>query len=161
YEFRRFVNAKQAVAVSSGTAALELALRAVGIGSGDEVIVPANSFFATAEAVSNVGATPVFADVNASTFHMDIASVERVFTPRTRAAIPVHLYGRAMDTAELGEFAARHGITLIEDAAQAHGAELNGVKVGGSGRLCCFSFYPGKNLGAYGEGGAVTGGDPK
>src|SRR5437867_4164876 len=82
YEFRRFVNAKQAVAVSSGTAALELALRAIGIGSGDEVIVPANSFFATAEAVSNVGATPVFADVNASTFHMDIASVERVFTPR-------------------------------------------------------------------------------
>jgi dTDP-4-amino-4,6-dideoxygalactose transaminase len=159
-EFSRFVGAKYAVGVSSGTSALELALKAAGIGLGDDVIVPANSFFATAEAVSNVGARPVFADVDPITFHMDMSSVRRVRTPKTRAIIPVHLYGRAMDLIELEQYAARKGWTIIEDAAQAHGASCKGVKVGGSGRLTCFSFYPGKNLGAYGDAGAVTGNDP-
>jgi len=159
-EFNRFVGAKFAVGVSSGTAALELALKASGIGPGAEVIVPANTFFATAEAVSNVGARPIFADVDPITFHIDMNSVQQVWTAKTRAIIPVHLYGRAVDLTELEAFAALHGLTIIEDACQAHGAVRNGVKVGGSGWLTCFSFYPGKNLGAYGDGGAVTGGDP-
>lgn len=151
-----YVGASYAIGVGSGTAALELALKAASIGPGDEVIVPANSFFATAEAVSNIGARPVFADVDPTTFHMDLASVERALTLRTRALIPVHLYGRAMDLAEFERLAARHHLQIIEDAAQALGAERAGIKVGGSGRLTCFSFYPAKNLGAYGDAGAVT-----
>lgn len=159
-EFARFVRSRYAVGVSSGTAALELALKAARITAGDEVIVPANSFFATAEAVSNVGARPVFGDVDPMTFHLDVASVERLINPRTRAVIVVHLYGRAMDISALQELADRHGLTIIEDAAQAHGTERDGVQTGGSGRLTCFSFYPGKNLGAYGDGGAVTCNNP-
>ena len=155
-EFSRFVGAKYCIGVSSGTAALELALRAAGIGPGDEVIVPANSFFATAEAVSNVGAMPLFADVDPITFLLDLRSVESLTTTRVRAVIPVHLYGRAMDIAPLEAFATPRGIRIIEDSAQAHGAAFGGKTVGGSGRLTCFSFYPGKNLGAYGDGGAVT-----
>jgi len=155
-EFARFVGAKYAVAVSSGTSALELALKAAGIRPGDEVIVPANSFFATAEAVSNVGAKPVFADVDPCTFHLDAASAESLITPKTRAILPVHLYGRAADLTAIERLAARYDLQIIEDAAQAHGVGRNGVKVGGSGRMTCFSFYPGKNLGAYGDGGAVT-----
>jgi dTDP-4-amino-4,6-dideoxygalactose transaminase len=158
--FSCFVRSRYTVGVSSGTAALELALKAARIGAGDEVIVPANSFFATAEAVSNVGAWPVFADVDPLTFHLEVTSVERVMTPRTRAVIVVHLYGRVMDISDLQELADRRGLTVIEDAAQAHGTERNGVHTGGSGRLTCFSFYPGKNLGAYGDGGAVTCNDP-
>lgn len=159
-EFARFVGSRYAIGVGSGTAALELALKAAGIVAGDEVIVPANSFFATAEAVSNVGARPVFADVHSGTFHLNTDSVERLITPRTRAIIPVHLYGRAMHLARLQEVADRHGLTIIEDAAQAHGTECDGVRTGGSGRLTCFSFYPGKNLGAYGDAGLVTCNDP-
>jgi len=155
-QFSHFVGSRYAIGVGSGTAALELALKAICIEAGDEVIVPANSFFATAEAVSNVGARPVFADVDPMTFHLDVARAERLVTPRTRAIIPVHLYGRAMHMAALQELAERHRLTIIEDAAQAHGTELDGIRVGGSGRLTCFSFYPGKNLGAYGDAGAVT-----
>ena len=155
-QFARFVGSRFAVGVGSGTAALELALKTAGIAAGDEVIVPANSFFATAEAVSNLCATPVFGDVDPSTFHLDAASLERLITPRTRAVIAVHLYGRAMDMTALQEVADRHRLTIIEDAAQAHGTERDGISIGGSGRLTCFSFYPGKNLGAYGDGGAVT-----
>ena len=155
-QFARFVGSKFAIGVGSGTAALELALRTAGIAAGDEVIVPANSFFATAEAVSNLCATPVFADVDPLTFHLDAASVERLIAPRTRAIIAVHLYGRAMNMTGLQEVAERHRLTIIEDAAQAHGTEREGIPVGGSGRLTCFSFYPGKNLGACGDAGAVT-----
>lgn len=160
-EFARTVGAKYCLGMSSGTSALELALKAAGIGRDDEVIVPANSFFATAEAVSNVGGRPIFADVNADTFHLDIASAERVITPKTRAIIPVHLYGRAMDMAPVEAFASKHKLVIIEDAAQAQDVGRGGIKVGGSGRLTCFSFYPGKNLGAYGDAGAVTCNDPK
>jgi dTDP-4-amino-4,6-dideoxygalactose transaminase len=155
-QFARFVGSRYAIGVGSGTAALELALKAAQIGAGDEVILPANSFFATAEAVSNVGARPVFADVNPRTFHLDVASAERLITTRTRAIIPVHLYGWAMDMMEFQNLADRHRLTIIEDAAQAHGTERDGIPVGGSGRLTCFSFYPGKNLGAYGDGGIVN-----
>ncbi len=157
--FAECVGARYAVGVASGTAALELALKASGIGPGDDVVVPTNTFFATAEAVTNVGARPVFADVHPVTHHLDADSVEYAFTSKTRAVIPVHLYGRAMDLTEVEQFAQSRGIAIIEDAAQAHGAEHNGVKVGGSGHLTCFSFYPGKNLGAYGDAGAVTGND--
>lgn len=159
-QFARFVGSRYAIGVSSGTSALELALKAAQVAASDEVIVPANSFFATAEAVSNVGAKPVFADVDPRTYHLDVNSVERRITAKTRAIIPVHLYGWAMDMTALQELAERRGLTIIEDAAQAHGTERDGVQVGGSGRLTCFSFYPGKNLGAYGDAGIVTCNDP-
>ena len=155
-EFARYAGAKYAVGVSSGTSALELVLKAADIGPGDEVIVPANSFFATAEAVSNIGAVPVFADVDPKTFHLDVAAVERRISKKTRAIIPVHLYGHAMDLTELERICAHHRLELIEDAAQAHGVGRKGATVGASGRLTCFSFYPGKNLGAYGDAGAIT-----
>ena len=155
-QFAEYVGARYAVATGSGTAALELVLRAWGLGSGDEVIVPASTFFATAEAVSIVGATPVFADVDPETMHLTVASVERCLTPRTKAIIPVHLYGRAMDLTAIEQLAAHRGLYLLEDACQASGARLQGVHVGGTGRPACFSFYPGKNLGAYGDGGAIT-----
>jgi dTDP-4-amino-4,6-dideoxygalactose transaminase len=160
-EFADYVGAKYAIGLSSGTSALELALKAAGIGPGDEVIVPANTFFATAEAVSNIGATPVFADVVSETFHVDVSSVAEHITRRTKAIIPVHLYGRAMDLTQLLELSRETGLLIIEDAAQAHGSSWNGARVGSSGRLCCFSFYPGKNLGAYGDAGAVTTDDPE
>jgi len=159
-QFARFVGSRYAIGVSSGTSALELALKTAQVAAGDEVIVPANSFFATAEAVSNVGAKPVFADVDPRTYHLDVNSVECCITAKTRAIIPVHLYGWAMDMAAFQELAERHRLAIIEDAAQAHGTERNGVQIGGSGRLTCFSFYPGKNLGAYGDAGIVTCDDP-
>jgi dTDP-4-amino-4,6-dideoxygalactose transaminase len=155
-EFAEFTGARYAIGVSSGTAALELALKASGVTSGDEVIVPANSFFATAEAVSNVGAAPVFGDVDPVTFHLDMDDLERRIGPRTRAVIPVHLYGRAMDLTRLAEICAHRNVSIIEDAAQAHGTAINGIKTGSSNRPTCFSFYPGKNLGAYGDAGAIT-----
>jgi dTDP-4-amino-4,6-dideoxygalactose transaminase len=155
-EFSALAGSRYTVAVGSGTAALELALKAAGIAPGDEVIVPANSFFATAEAVSNVGAIPVFVDVDPATFHIDNSRIERAITSKTRAIIPVHLYGWAADLAEIERLASAHRLQIIEDACQAHGVARTGVPIGGSGRLTCFSFYPGKNLGAYGDGGAIT-----
>jgi dTDP-4-amino-4,6-dideoxygalactose transaminase len=159
-EFARYVGARHAIAVSSGTVALELVFRALGLGAGDEVIVPANTFIATAEAVSNVGAIPVFADVDPLTHHLDTASAERAITPRTRAIVPVHLYGRAMDLTEIEQLAAAHNLFLVEDACQAHGARHEGRRIGGSRHPACFSFYPGKNLGACGDAGAITCNDP-
>ena len=158
-EFAAYVGTDYVVGVSSGTSALELALKAAGIGPLDDVIVPANSFFATAEAVSNVGAQPIFADVDAFTGHIDASSAEHVLTPETRAIIPVHLYGWALDMGHIESLADKYGLLIIEDAAQAHGVGRAGKKVGSSGRLTCFSFYPGKNLGALGDAGAVTTGD--
>lgn len=155
-KFAAFVGAKFAVGLSSGTSALELALKVAGIQPEDEVIVPANSFIATAEAASNLGARPVFVDVDPATFHLDVRSAETVITHKTRAIIPVHLYGRAMRLERLEEFAAHHRLQVIEDACQAHGVAIAGRRVGGSGNLTCYSFYPGKNLGAYGDAGAVT-----
>lgn len=155
-EFARFVGSRYAIGVGSGTAALELALKAAGIGKDAEVILPANTFFATAEAVTNIGATPVFADVDPFTFHLDPSSVGRLISARTRAIIPVHLFGRAMDLTEIERLAALYHLQIIEDACQAHGVCREGLRVGGSGRLACFSFYPGKNLGAYGDAGAIT-----
>jgi dTDP-3-amino-3,4,6-trideoxy-alpha-D-glucose transaminase len=160
-EFAQYTGAQFALAVGSGTAALELAFKAAHIGPGDEVIVPANSFFATAEAVSNVGARPVFADVDPATFHLNAATVEPHLTPKTRAIVPVHLYGRAVDLKGIERLAEAHDLQIIEDACQASGTQRQGTRIGGSGRLTCFSFYPGKNLGAYGDGGAITCNDKK
>ncbi len=159
-DYAAFVGAGYCVGVANGTDAITLALKAAGIGSGDEVLVPANSFFATAEAVSNANAIPIFVDVDPVSFHMSLAGAEEAITSRTRAIIPVHLYGRAMDLGGFEALAARRNLVLIEDCAQAHGAEIRGQVIGSSGRLTCYSFYPGKNLGAYGDGGAVTTSDP-
>ncbi len=155
-EFARFCTATHAVGVASGTAALELTLRACGIGAGDEVVTSAHTFIATAEAISSVGARPVFADIDARTYNLDAHAAETVLTPATRAILPVHIYGQPADMDALAALAARHNLVLIEDAAQAHGATWNGRTVGVLGDAACFSFYPGKNLGAYGDAGAVT-----
>ncbi len=157
--FASHVGAAGAVGVSSGTAALELAMRALGVVAGDEVITTAHTFIATAEAIMNIGAVPVFADVDPATFNIDPNHVESLISSRTRAILPVHLYGQPADLRALMDIANRHGLWLIEDAAQAHGAEIADRRCGSIGHLACFSFYPGKNLGAYGDAGAVTGND--
>jgi len=144
------------IACNSGTSALHLALLAANVGAGDEVITVSMTFTATAAAISYTGATPVFVDVDPESFTMDPAQVEAKITPKTKAIMPVHLYGQAADLDPLREIADRHGLTLIEDAAQAHLAEYKGRRVGGIGHVSGFSFYPGKNLGAYGEGGLVA-----
>jgi dTDP-4-amino-4,6-dideoxygalactose transaminase len=158
-EFASFIGARGAVGVASGTAALHLALRATGIKPGDEVITTAHTFIATAEAISHAGATPVFVDIDPATFNLDPALVEAAITPRTRAIVPVHLYGQPADMTAISTIAGAHGLRVIEDAAQAHGSEVDGRRTGTIGDLACFSFYPGKNLGAYGDAGAVTGND--
>jgi dTDP-4-amino-4,6-dideoxygalactose transaminase len=159
--FAEYVGARECVGVSNGTAAIQLALQACGVGAGDEVIVPANTFFATAEAVSTAGATPVFVDCDPVTYNIAAGKIEEVINERTRAVIPVHLYGQPADLDAVFEVAERHNLIVIEDAAQAHGARHRGGRVGARGRAGCFSFYPGKNLGAYGEGGAVVTSDPE
>lgn len=155
-EFARYMGAEHCVAVNSGTSALHVALIAAGVGAGDEVITVPMTFVATTWAVSYVGATPVFVDVDPSTYTMDPAQVEDKITELTKAILPVHLYGQAADLAPLIELGDRYGIPVIEDAAQAHGASYDGQPVGSQGFAGCFSFYPGKNLGALGEGGAVV-----
>ncbi|NJL01981.1 MAG: DegT/DnrJ/EryC1/StrS family aminotransferase [Spirulinaceae cyanobacterium SM2_1_0] len=154
--FARHVGTAHCVACNSGTDALYLALRALDIGPGDEVIVPPFTFIATAEVVSEVGAKPVFADIELATFNLDLAQVERAITPRTKAIIPVHLFGRPLDMAALQELAAAHNVAMIEDCAQATGAKWGDRRVGSFGQVGCFSFFPTKNLGACGDGGAMT-----
>jgi len=157
--FAHYCGAAQCVGLSSGTAALELSLRALGVGPGDEVITVAHTFIATAEAISAVGATPVFVDIDPNRATMDPGALEAAVTPRTRAVIPVHLYGLPADMVAINAIARRAGAAVVEDAAQAHGATLDGRMAGVLGDIACFSFYPGKNLGAYGDAGAVTGND--
>ncbi|MEZ4638888.1 MAG: DegT/DnrJ/EryC1/StrS family aminotransferase [Caldilineaceae bacterium] len=154
--FAAWSGAKYAVATTSGTSALHVALAAHGIGPGDEVITVAHTFIATAEAISAVGATPVFVDIDPGTYNMSGGALVQAFTPRTRAVMPVHIYGQPTDMTTINAIAADHGVPVIEDAAQAHGATWSGIKAGGLGVAACFSFYPGKNLGAYGDAGAVT-----
>jgi dTDP-4-amino-4,6-dideoxygalactose transaminase len=155
-EFAAWCEAEHAIGVSSGTAALELALLGLGIGPGDEVIVPTNSFIATAEAVSATGATPVLVDVDEQTALLTAAIAEAALTPRTRCVIPVHLYGRTVDMDPLLKLCAKRNVFVIEDACQAHGARYKDRPVGSLGDAGCFSFYPTKNLGAWGDGGAVV-----
>ena len=154
--FAAYCGTEHAVAVSSGTAALHLALLAAGVGPGDEVVTVPMTFVATVAAVVYTGATPVLVDIDPETLTMDPARLEAAITPRTRAVMPVHLHGRLADMEAIGGIARRHGLAVIEDAAQAHGAERGGRRAGACGEMGCFSFYPGKNLGACGEGGAVT-----
>jgi len=155
-EFAEYCNAKHCVGVANGTDALELALQALGVGAGDEVITAANTFYATVEAIANVGAIPVLADCDAETFLLDPEKAEAAVTDKTKAIIGVHLYGQAAEFSKLREIADRHDLSLVEDAAQAHGADENGQRIGTLGDVACFSFYPGKNLGACGDGGAVV-----
>jgi dTDP-4-amino-4,6-dideoxygalactose transaminase len=155
-EFATYCGTQHAVGVSSGTAALALALRALGVEPGDEVIVPANTFVATAEAVTLVGATPRFVDVDPETALITAEHVAPAIGPRTRCVIPVHLYGRTVDLEPILEVADRAGLTVIEDACQAHGAWADGRRAGSVGHAGCFSFYPAKNLGAWGDAGAVV-----
>ncbi len=154
--FADYVDARFCVGVSNGTAAVQLAVMACGIGAGDEVIVPANTFFATAEGVSTAGATPVFVDADPVSYCIDVEKIEAAITERTRAIMPVHLYGQSADLDPIIEIAKRRDLLVIEDAAQAHGSEYKSKRVGALGHAGCFSFYPGKNLGAYGEAGAVV-----
>jgi len=159
-EFAAFCNARHAVGVGSGTEALWLCLLALGVGPGDEVITVPNTFMATAEAITYCGAQPVFVDVD-PTFHtMDPDLLEAAITPRTKAIIPVHLYGQTADLDPILALAWKHGLPVVEDACQAHGAEYKGRKAGTLGIAGCFSFYPGKNLGALGEAGAIITEDP-
>lgn len=156
HEFAAFCEAKHCIAVSSGTAALHLGLLALGVQPGDEVITTPNSFLATAEAITYCGGVPVFVDIDPATANLNPQLVERAVTPRTRAILPVHLYGRPADMDALRDIAVKHNLRILEDAAQAHGARYRGRRVGSLGNAAAFSFYPTKNLGAYGEGGAIT-----
>lgn len=155
-EFAAFCGTREAVGVGNGTDALWLALLACGIGAGDEVITVPNTFIATAEAISLCGATPVFVDVDPRTYTLDPARLPSAITARTKAIMPVHLFGQVADMDPILEIANRHGLVVIEDACQAHGARYKGRMAGAMGVAGCFSFYPGKNLGAYGEAGAVV-----
>jgi len=156
-DFARYCHSRHALGVSSGTDALLLALMVLGIGPGDEVIVPAYSFFATAGVVDRLGATPVFVDITLDDYNIDHAQIEARITPRTKAIMPVHLYGQCAAMDEINAIAAKHGgLAVVEDAAQAVGAELHGRRAGILGSIGAFSFFPSKNLGAFGDAGAVT-----
>jgi len=160
-EFAAYCDTRYCIGVSSGTDALRFALLAAGVGPGHEVITVPNTFIATTEAISQAGATPVFVDVNPHTYNMDAARLEAQITKNTKAIIPVHLYGQPADMDPILDVARRYHLAVIEDACQAHGALYKNRRAGSMGTVGCFSFYPGKNLGAYGEGGAVVTQDPE
>ena len=159
-EFADYCRSPHAIGVNSGTSALHLALLAAGVGPGDEVITVPFTFMATVSAIVYTGATPVFVDIDPVSFTMNPDAIEAAITPRTKAILPVHLYGHPAQMRRIMEIARRHGLVVIEDACQAHGAEHDGRRAGSIGDLGCFSFYPGKNLGAVGEGGMVVTADP-
>ncbi len=159
-ELASYLDVAQAVGMNSGTDALHLALRALKIGAGDEVITVPFTFVATTEAIGIVGATPVFVDIDPVTYNMDPALVEAAITPKTKAIMPVHLYGQPVDMAAITEIAEKHGLSVIEDCAQSIGSTYRGKKTGTIGHVGCFSFFPSKNLGCYGDGGALVSNDP-
>ena len=159
-EFAAYCEAEYAVAVDSGLSGLQLALSAFGIGPGDEVITAANTFIASALGISSAGARPVLADVDPATYNIDVVEIRKAITSRTKAIIPVHLYGRPADMDPILALAREHGLVVIEDACQAHGAKYKGIRAGSLGHAAAFSFYPGKNLGAYGDGGMVVTNNP-
>ena len=154
--FADYCNVRHAIACSSGTAALQLALATAGIGRGGDVLTVSMTFVATVSAIDYTGARPVLVDIEMPSATMDPALIEAAITPATKAIMPVHLYGQCADMAPILDIARRRGLLVIEDAAQSHGAEYQGRRAGSFGKMACFSFYPGKNLGAYGEGGAVV-----
>lgn len=159
-EFSEFVGAKHAVGVDNGLSALELGMRALGIGEGDEILTPVNSFIASASAISFTGAKPVFVDCD-DNYLIDLEMANKVVTKKTKAIMPVHLYGQMVDPEKVKSFAKKYNLFIIEDACQAHGASFNGVKAGSFGDFAAFSFYPGKNLGAFGDGGMLVTSDKK
>ena len=159
-EFARYCGSSEAIGVNSGTSALHLALLACGIGPGDEVITSPFTFVASAATIVYTGARPVFVDIDPASFNIDVTRIAAAITPRTKAIMPVHLFGQTADMDPIMDIARRHGLLVVEDAAQAHGAEYKGRRAGSIGHLGCFSFYPGKNLGACGEGGAVVTNNP-
>jgi dTDP-4-amino-4,6-dideoxygalactose transaminase len=154
--FAAYLGRTQCVGLNNGTSALHMALQACDVGPGDEVITTPHTWISTSWAISYVGAKPVYVDIDPETYNIDPALIERAITPRTKAILPVHLYGQACEMSAICRIAEKHGLLLVEDAAQAHGAAYRGRRVGSFGRVACFSFYPGKNLGAFGEGGAVV-----
>jgi len=160
-QFALYHGVSDCVACNSGTDALYLALRSLGIQAGDEVITSTFSFIATAEAINLVGAVPVFVDIDINTFNLDVALLEKAITPQTKAIIPVHLFGQSVNMSEVVNFARSHNLFVIEDCAQATGAEWHGQKVGSIGDIGCFSFFPTKNLGGCGDGGAITTNNPE
>lgn len=160
-EFANFIGTKYCIACANGTDSLEILLQAMGVGLGDEVLVPAISWISTSEAVSSLGAKPVFVDVDPTYYTIDLDQIEDKITAKTKAIIPVHLYGQPVDMVRLMEIAQRHGLKVLEDCAQAHGAEFKGQKIGTFGDCASFSFYPGKNLGAYGDSGGMVTNDPE
>ncbi|HME35187.1 MAG TPA: DegT/DnrJ/EryC1/StrS family aminotransferase [Candidatus Sulfotelmatobacter sp.] len=160
-EFAAYCGTDECIALNSGTSALHLALLAAGIGPGDEVITVPFTFVASVAAITYTGARPVLVDIDPRSFTIDPSAIDAAITPHTKAILPVHLYGQPADMDPIMEVARRHGLVVIEDAAQAHGAKYKGRPVGSIGDIACFSFYPGKNLGAYGEGGAVTTNNPE
>lgn len=160
-DFAKFCGAEHCVAFNSGTSALHVALLLLNVGAGDEVITTPCTFVATSWAISYVGAKPVYVDIDDATFNLDPKRVERAITPRTKAVLPVHLYGHPFDIDPLLAICRKHNLPLVEDAAQAHAAKYKGRVIGTFGVISCFSFYPGKNLGAYGEGGALVTNDAK
>ena len=160
-EFADFVGVKHAISVGNGTDALVLALKSMGIGEGDEVITTPFTFFATAEAISAVGATPVFVDVNKETFNIDVTKIEEKITSKTKAIMPVHIFGQSADMDEINEIAKKHNLYVIEDACQAVGGKYKGRKIGTLGDIACFSFFPTKNLGCAGDGGMIVTNDDK
>ncbi len=155
-EFAEYCGVKHAIGCGNGLDALVLCLRAIGVEAGDEILVPSNTFIATALAVSYAGCTPVFVEPDERTYNIDPAKIEEKITPKTKAIMPVHLYGRACEMDKIMEIAKKHNLKVIEDCAQAHGATFKGKRIGGFGDAAGFSFYPGKNLGALGDGGAVV-----
>ncbi|MBU8869977.1 MAG: DegT/DnrJ/EryC1/StrS family aminotransferase [Gemmatimonadales bacterium] len=155
-DFAGYLGAKHCVGVGNGTDSLFMAMKALGLGTGDEVITAANTFIATAEGIGWTGATPVFVDCDPVTYNIDVTKIEAAITDKTKAIVPVHLYGQPADMDAIQAIADKHGLAVIEDAAQGHGATYKGRKIGTIGKVACFSFYPGKNLGAYGDGGAVV-----
>lgn len=159
-QFANYVGVTECVSCNSGTDALFLALKALNIGAGDEVITTPFSFFATAEVISRVGAIPIFIDIDFNTFNFDLAQIEQAITPRTRAILPVHLFGQPVDMTKLMAIAQAHNLYVIEDCAQAAGATWGQDKIGSIGHVGCFSFFPTKNLGSCGDGGAITTRDP-
>jgi dTDP-4-amino-4,6-dideoxygalactose transaminase len=154
--FAEFCNAEYCTGVGNGTDALYIALKAIGVTNGDEVIIPANSFIATSEAVLQAGGKVIFADVNEHTFNIDVNDIERRITSKTKAIVPVHLYGQPVEIQKIRNIADEYSLKVIQDCAQAHGAEINGKPLIHFGDILCFSFYPGKNLGAYGDAGAIV-----
>lgn len=154
--FAAYIGARHAIGVGNGTDALFIALKGLGLKEGDEVITVANSFMATSETITLAGGKPVFVDCHEKTYNIDVSKIEAAITPRTKVLLPVHLYGQSADMTSIMALAKKYNLSVLEDAAQAHGAKYNGQNIGTFGDLACFSFFPGKNLGAYGDGGAIV-----